>query len=149
MAVRPIPDKYHAVTPYLVVNGAARLIDFLKQAFGAQEVERMTAPDGTVGHGEVRIGDSIVMLGEASAQHKPMPATLCLYVTDTDSTYQRAIQAGATSLMEPADKFYGDRNAGVEDPCGNQWWIATHVEDVAPEEIRRRSEAYMKQGRGA
>ncbi len=109
----------------------------------------MAEPDGTVRHGEVRIGDSIVMVGEASAQHKPMPTTLYLYVTDTDATYRRAIQAGATSLTEPADQFYGDRNAGVEDPCGNQWWIATHVEDVAPEEMKRRSEAFMKQSHGA
>jgi PhnB protein len=149
MAVKPIPDKYHTVTPYLVVNGAAGLIDFLQQAFGAQEMERMAEPDGTVRHGEVRIGDSIVMVGEASAQHKPMPTALYLYVTDTDTTYRRAIQAGATSLTEPANQFYGDRNAGVEDPCGNQWWIATHVEDVAPEEMKRRSEAFMKQSHGA
>jgi PhnB protein len=149
MAVRPIPDGYHSVTPYLVVNGVAKLIDFLQQAFGAQEMERMETPDGTVMHGEVKIGDSMIMMGEASARHKPMPASLYLYVTDTDALYQQAMQSGAISLMPPANQFYGDRNAGVQDPCGNQWWIGTHVEDVAPEEMKRRSETYLKQSRSA
>jgi uncharacterized glyoxalase superfamily protein PhnB len=131
------------------VEGVAKLMDFLQQAFGAQEMERMETPDGTVMHGEVKIGDSMIMMGEASAQHKPMPAMLYLYVADTDATYRQALQSGATSVMEPANQFYGDRNAGVQDPCGNQWWIGTHVEDIAPEELKRRSEAYMKKARGA
>ena len=100
----------------------------------------MRRPDGTLQHGEVKIGDSIVMLAEASGQWKPRPSTLYLYVNDTDATYRRAIEAGATSLMEPATQFYGDRSAGVQDPAGNFWWIATHVEDVSPEEMHRRAD---------
>src|SRR3990172_3042509 len=112
MAVKPIPDGYHTVTPYLVVEGAAKLIDFLTQAFGAETKERMQSPDGTVMHAEMRIGDSMIMMGEASGQHKPMPCMIYLYVPDADSVYKKAIEAGATSIMEPANQFYGDRNAG-------------------------------------
>jgi len=147
MAVKPIPDGYHSVTPYLVVQGVAKLIDFLKQAFDAKEIERMAGPDGSVMHGEVRIGDSVVMMGEAWGESKPIAAALYLYVNDTDVTYRRALQAGATSLREPADQFYGDRSGGVKDPAGNQWWIATRKEDVSPEELARRAETYMKQQR--
>jgi PhnB protein len=146
MAVTPIPEGYHTVTPYLVVQGVAKLIDFLKRAFDAQELMRMPRPDGTILHAEVKIGDSIVMMGEATGEHKPMPGSN-LYVADTDATYKRALQAGASSTMEPADQFYGDRNAGVVDPVGNHWWIATHIEDVPPEELARRAEAFMKQER--
>jgi len=147
MAVKPIPDGYHSVTPYLVVQGVAKLIDFLKQAFDAKEIERMAGPDGSVMHGEVRIGDSVVMMGEAWGESKPIAAALYLYVNDTDVTYRRALQAGATSLREPADQFYGDRSGGVKDPAGNQWWIDTRKEDVSPEELARRAETYMKQQR--
>ncbi len=142
--VKPIPDGYHTVTPYLVVEGVAELIDFLKQAFDAVETERIPGPDGKVGHGEVRIGDSVVMLGEASGEWKPMPGMIYLYVNDTDATYKRALDAGATSVMEPADQFYGDRNAGVKDASGNMWWIATRKENVSPEELRKRAEARAK-----
>jgi uncharacterized glyoxalase superfamily protein PhnB len=145
MAVKPIPDGYHSVTPYLVVQGAATLIEFLKRAFEATETFRMAHQDGTVMHAEVKIGDSIVMMGEARGDHKPIPACIYLYVNDADAVYKRALQAGATSQMEPTDQFYGDRHGGVMDPVGNLWWIATHVEDVAPEELKRRAEAYMKQ----
>ena len=145
MAVKPIPDGYHTVTPYVTVEGVAKLIDFVKQAFGATEVERMARPDGTIGHAEVRIADSIIMMGEATAQWKPMPGTIYLYVDDTDTTYKRALQAGATSLMAPADQFYGDRNAGVKDASGNVWWIATHKEDVSREELAKRMKASSKQ----
>lgn len=144
MAVKPIPDGYHTVTPYLVVEGAAKLLDFLERAFGGKVTERVDRPDGTVGHAEVRLGDSMLMLAEASAQWKAMPALIYLYVPDTDTTYQRALQAGATSVMAPANQFYGDRNGGVKDPFGNMWWIGTHVEDVPPEEMKRRAEASMK-----
>lgn len=140
-AAKPIPDGYHSVTPFLVVAGIPKLLDFLKNVFGATERERMTAPDGTIRHAEVIIGDSLVMMGEATSQWKAMPSTIYVYVPDTDATYQRALQAGARSLREPRDEFYGDRSGGVEDPCGNQWWIATHVEDVAPEEMQRRAQA--------
>jgi PhnB protein len=144
MAVKPIPDGYHSVTPYLAVEGADKLLEFVTRAFDAVGRECMRRPDGTIHHAEVKIGDSIVMLGEASGQWKPRPSTLYLYVDDTDATYRRAIEAGASSLMEPADQFYGDRNAGVQDPTGNFWWIATHVEDVSPEETHRRAEAQKK-----
>jgi PhnB protein len=117
----------------------------MKQAFDAREVERMAMPDGTIRHAEVKVGDSMIMMGDAGGDWKAMPASLYLYVDDADATYRRALQAGATSLMEPADQFYGDRNAGVKDPVGNIWWIATHKEDVAPEEIKRRAAAaHMK-----
>lgn len=144
MAVKPIPDGYHTITPYLTVQGVPKLLDFLKQAFAAQEIGRMMRPDGTVGHAEVRIGDSVVMMGEACDEWKPMPGAMYLYVNDADAVYQHALQAGAISMMEPADQFYGDRSAGVKDPSGNQWWIATHKEDVPPEELKRRVEAAMK-----
>ncbi len=145
MAPKPIPDGFHTVTPYLVVQGAAKELDFLKGAFEAKELFRMPQPDGTIMHAEVKIGDSIVMMGEARGQHKPMPCSLYLYVTDADAVYKRALQAGATSTMEPANQFYGDRTAGVRDPAGNQWMIGTHKEDVSPEELRKRAAALQKQ----
>lgn len=145
MAIKAIPEGYHTVTPYLTVQGAATLIDFLKQAFDATEIHRTTRPDGAIGHAEVRIGDSVVMMAESRGEWKPMPGAIYLYVNNTDATYKRALQAGATSLMEPADQFYGDRSAGVKDPVGNHWWIATHKEDIAPEELARRAEDFMKQ----
>jgi PhnB protein len=145
VAVKPIPDGYHTVTPYLVVPRVAELIDFLKQAFGAEETFRMPRPDGAIAHAEVRIGDSMVMMGEPMGQFQPMLAMVHLYVDDADAMYKRALEAGATSVREPTDQFYGDRTAGVKDPAGNQWWIATHKEDVAPDELARRAEAAMKQ----
>jgi PhnB protein len=144
MAVKPVPDGFHTVTPYLVVSDAARLIAFLQQAFDGKETICTTKPDGSIGHAEVRIGDSAVMLGEAGGAWKAMPCAIYLYVPDTDAVYRRALQAGATSIMEPADQFYGDRNAGVKDPCGNLWWIATHIEDVPPEEMKRRAAAHAQ-----
>lgn len=147
--VKPIPDGYHTLTPYLTVRGAAQLIDFLKQAFDAKEHSRSARPDGTVMHADLQIGDSHLMVSEATEQWKAKETGLYLYVPDTDATYRRALEAGATSLMEPADQFYGDRNAGVQDAFGNSWWIATHVEDVAPEEMERREKEWMeKKGQG-
>ena len=149
MRVKPIPKGYHTVTPYLVVEGVAKLIDFLKKAFDAKEKVQMTRPDGSIGHAEVKIGDSIVMMGDAMGDYKAMPATLYLYLKNTDAAYKRALAAGATSAMEPQDMFWGDRNAGVKDPFGNQWWIATHKENVSPKEMKKRSEAYFnKQSQG-
>lgn len=145
---RPIPEGYHSVTPFLVVQGAARLIDFVKQAFDAQELERMSGPGGMIMHAEVKIGDSRVMISDATGEWTPMPSTLYLYVPDTDGSYRRALGAGATSLREPTDQFYGDRNAGVRDPAGNQWWIATHVEDVSREEMQRRMSAQQQRAAG-
>lgn len=139
--VRPIPPGYHTVTSYLFVPGAAQLIGFLQAAFDATIVSRQVAPDGSVSYALVKIGDSLVMLSEPHDPWKPMPCGIYLYVPDTDATYARAMAAGGVSLMEPADQFYGDRNAGVQDPCGNQWWIATHIEDVPPKELERRMQA--------
>ncbi|HZI95400.1 MAG TPA: VOC family protein [Patescibacteria group bacterium] len=144
MAVKPIPDGYHTLTPYLVVQGADKVIEFLKKTFDAKLVERMDNPDGTVKHAELRIGDSMLMMGEASATHPPMPCAIYAYVTDTDAVYKRALQAGGVSLMEPANQFYGDRNAGVKDSAGNSWWIGTHIEDVSPEEMKRRAAEQAK-----
>lgn len=141
MSVKPIPEGFHSVTPYLVAEGVARLLDFLEQAFDAQETERMQRPDGSVMHAQVKIGDSMLMMGEPMGDSKPMPCALYLYVDDTDAVYQRALAAGAASVSEPSDQFYGDRNAGVKDPSGNLWWIATHQEDVSHDEMMRRAAA--------
>jgi len=141
MAVRPTPEGYHSVTPYLTVRGAGDLLDYIKQAFGAEETVRMPGPDGRVMHGEARIGDSMVMMGDPGEGGEEIPAMIHLYVDDCDATYRRALQAGGTSVREPADQFYGDRSGGVKDRCGNTWWIATHVEDVAPEEMSKRMAA--------
>jgi uncharacterized glyoxalase superfamily protein PhnB len=141
MPVKPIPNGYHTVTPYLIVEGADKLIEFMKQAFGAQARGRMGPPDGPVMHAEVQIGDSVVMLADAGGENPPIPAMIHLYVDDADAFYQRALKAGASSLREPADQFYGDRSAGVKDAFGNQWWLATHVEDVSPEEMEKRAAA--------
>lgn len=139
MSVKPIPEGFHSVSPYILVKDGAKLIDFLKSAFDAEQIERLESPDGRVKHAQVKIGDSMVMLGEP--QGEAMPASLYLYVPDCDATYASAIGAGATSIMEPADQFYGDRGAGVTDPCGNIWWIGTHIEDVSPDELQRRAAA--------
>jgi len=139
--VKPVPERYHSVTPYLVVQGVPKLLEFMKQTFNSTELERVPRPDGTISHAEVRIGDSVVMMGEANAQAKPMPTMLYVYVEDVDAVYKRALRAGAKSVRELKDEFYGDRAGGVEDPVGNQWWIATHKEDVSPEELLRRMEA--------
>ena len=140
----PIPEGYHTVTPYLIVHGVPKLIDFLVVAFGAKERLRMDNPDGSVSHAELELGDSVIMMGEASAEWNPLPGSIHLYVDDTDALYGRALKAGATSVREPADQFYGDRSAGVKDASGNYWWLATHVEDVPPEEMERRAKAQAK-----
>jgi PhnB protein len=142
--VKAVPKGYHTVTPYLIVEGAARLIEFLKKAFDAIESARLLRPDGTVMHAQVKVGDSVVMLGDARSQWKPMPSTLYVYVNDADATFQRALQAGGVSVMEIANQFYGDRMGGVKDPVGNIWWIATRTEDVASAEMKERSEEWMK-----
>jgi PhnB protein len=144
MTVKAIPDGYHSVTPSLVVNGAAKLIDFIKEAFGAEEAFRMPAPTGEIMHAEIRIGNSVVMLNDAMRQ-SPTVSSLFVYVTDVDLVYQRALKAGAASLSEPCNMFWGDRMAQVKDAFGNQWSIATHVEDVPPDELQKRAEAAMRQ----
>lgn len=132
------PDRYHTVTPYLVVQDVNGLIDFIKQVFDAEVVDQMQRPDGSTIHAEVRIDDSIIMVGEVGNGNEPFPGMMHLYLPDADATYQRALAAGAVSLREPADQFYGDRSGGVKDHFGNQWWVSTHVEDVSPDEMQRR-----------
>ena len=139
--VNPIPPGYHSITSYLFVPGAMRLIEFMKAAFGAKLLSCHNGPDGRVNYALLKIGDSLVMLSEPRDPWKPMPCGIYLYVPDTDATYAWAMAAGGISLMEPADQFYGDRNAGVQDPSGNQWWIATHMEDISPKELQRRMQA--------
>jgi PhnB protein len=149
---KPIPDGYRTVTPYLTVTGAAQALDFYKRAFGAQEVERMTGPDGqSVMHAEIRIGDSIVMLSDEFPQmgsRSPQTlggttASVFLYVPDVDTAFQRAIDAGAKATMAPTDMFWGDRFGKLVDPFGHEWGMATHKEDLGPEEIRKRGAAAM------
>jgi uncharacterized glyoxalase superfamily protein PhnB len=147
-SVKPIPEGFHTVNSYLTVPGIARLIEFLKQGLGAQTIGGVhTDPEGRIMHAEVKIGDTIVMLGEPAGPWPAKPCNLYAYVEDVDSVYQKAIQAGGKSLQEPKDQFYGDRSCGVEDPSGNMWWIATHIEDVSEEEIgRRMAEMMSKKG---
>ena len=138
-SVKPVPDGYHTVTPYLLVHGSAKVVDFIKAAFNGTEIFSMKGPDGSVRHAEMRIGDSRIMIGETP--DKPMPAMLHLYVENVDSVYRMALTAGGVSVREPENQFYGDRSAGVRDAAGNHWYIATHVEDVSPQELQRRAMA--------
>lgn len=138
MAVEPIPDGYNRVIPYLVLEDATGTIEFMKKVLDGDDYVRMDGPDGTIMHSEVRIGDSIVMVGSAGDENPPQPAMLHIYVEDCDATYQRALDAGTTSVSEPETQFYGDRSAAVKDASGNTWYFAAHVEDVSPEEMERR-----------
>ena len=155
MPVKPIPDGYPAVTPYLIVAGAARAIDFYKHAFGATETMRLDGPNG-LAHAEIRIGGSVVMLADESPDmgykgprsYGGTSVSLMLYVDAVDATFQRALDAGATQQRAVQDQFYGDRSGTLEDPFGHVWTLATHVEDVAPDEIDRRLAA-MNAGAGA
>jgi len=126
----PVPQGLHTITPYLHPQGAPQVIDFMKRAFGAEEVARYVSPEGMVQHAQVKIGDSMIEMGEAHAEFQPMPSMFYLYVEDADAWYRRAIEAAATSISEPADQPYGDRTGGVRDPFGNQWFIATHIKDL-------------------
>jgi uncharacterized glyoxalase superfamily protein PhnB len=151
MAAKPIPDGYHTVTPYLVARGADKTIEFLKKAFGAEmSFEPMMRPDGKIMHADLKIGDSHVMISEASDQHPAMQCMVHVYVPNVDAVYQRAVAAGGVSSMEPSDQFYGDRSGGVKDPSGNFWHIATHREDVSMPELKKRAEAmYKHKGKAA
>lgn len=152
MSVKPIPEGYRNVTPYLVVKGAAAAIDYYKRVFGATERMRMDGPGGTVGHAELEIGDSLVMLADESPDmgfRGPKtiggtPVSLLAYVENVDEVFKRAVDAGARALRPVEDQFYGDRMGTLEDPFGHVWSIATHVEDVPPAEMQRRSEEMMK-----
>jgi uncharacterized glyoxalase superfamily protein PhnB len=137
----PIPNGLHTVTPYLVVPDAAKVMDFIRRAFGATERFKMQGPNGAVMHAEMQVGDSVVMLGQSPDASRTTRSMLHLYVPDVDATFKQAIAAGGISVREPADQFYGDRSGLVKDPGGNEWSIATHKEDVSPEEIERRMAA--------
>lgn len=137
MSVKPVPEGYHTLTPYLVVPDAKKVIAFLQQAFGAK-LNHLTEHEGRVMHADLTIGDSHVMMGEANDKWHAAPAGIMMYVPDCDTVYAKALAAGGESLMAPADQMYGDRNSGVKDPAGNTWWICTHVEDVSEEEFERR-----------
>jgi PhnB protein len=142
MPVQNPPAGYHTVSPYLTVEDIAGLLTFLEEVFEAKVIEKLTRPDGTLGHCEVRIGDSIVMIGHPPPPVQVRPSTLYVYVPDVDTTFRLAIEHGATPEREPVDQFYGDRSGGFTDPSGNHWWIATHKKDVSPAEIERLSKAH-------
>ncbi len=152
MATKPVPDGYRTATPYLIVKGAAEAIEFYKRAFGATEMLRMADPQGRVGHAEIKIGDSVIMLADehpAMGYRSPRSlggssVSILLYLEDVDAVYERALKAGARSQRPVADQFYGDRSGTLEDPFGHLWTVATHVEDVPPEELERRARAAMK-----
>lgn len=149
--VKPIPDGYHTLTPYLHVRGGARAIEFYKQAFGATEQFRMDGPDGTIGHAEIKIGDSVVMLADEVPErgiHSPQSlngasSSFMLYVEDVDAAFARALAAGGTVSRPVATQFYGDRTGTIADPFGHEWSLATHVEDVSPEEMDKRMQKQM------
>ena len=145
MAKSAAPKGYSSVTPYLIVEDAAGLLDFMRTVFDAEDRMRMDDPDGRVAHAESAIGESIVMVGGASDRWPARPGVLHVYVADCDATYRRALDAGAESVQEPADQFYGDRMAGVGDVYGNTWWLATRVEDVSEDELARRAEEWAAQ----
>jgi PhnB protein len=138
MPVNPVPEGYHTAVPYLIVDDADALLAFLKAAFNGKVKEEHRTPDGKVMHADVIIGDSHIMMGQAGKQYPTMPGSILLYVPDCDAMYNAALKAGAKSVQEMQNQFYGDRSGGVEDPTGNRWWISTHVEDVPPEELARR-----------
>lgn len=152
--VKAIPKGYHAVTPYLIVDRAAEALDFYQKAFGAEVLMRMDSPGGRIGHAEIRIGDSIVMLADehpemgarAPRSYGGSPVLIHLYVENVDAVVAAAVAAGARMTRPVENQFYGDRSGGVEDPFGHQWHVTTHVEDVSTEEIRRRAEQKMAQG---
>jgi len=156
-SVNPIPHGYHTVTPYLFVKGAAEAIEYYKKVFGAAEVVRMPGPGGKIMHAEIKIGDSTVMLADESPQMGSVspvtlggsPSLLHVYVADVDAVTQKAVDAGAKLVRPVKDQFYGDRTGTIVDPFGHVWNVGTHVEDVSPEEMRKRMAAAMSQTAGA
>lgn len=155
--VQPIPPGYTGVTAYLIIRSAARALEFYKRAFGATEVLRLPGPDGTIGHAEIRIGDGHVMLADEKLDmgyrgpesFGGSPVSLMFYVEDVDARFAQALAAGATVKHPVKDQFYGDRSGSITDPFGYVWTIATHVEDIAPDEMQRRIAAMMSSGQSA
>jgi PhnB protein len=149
--VKPIPDRYPRVTPYLHVDGAGAAIEFYEKVFGAEERVRMPAPDGKVGHAELQLGDSIIMLADEFPEMGVLspktiggsPVTISVYVEDVDAVFEAALAAGATSLRRVENQFYGDRSGQFDDPFGHRWNVATHVEDVPPDEMEKRTAEVM------
>ena len=149
MAVRAIPEGHRTVAPYMAVKNGAAALEFYKNAFGATEQYRLMLPDGRLGHGEVRLGDSIIMLSDEFPEYggkSPQtlggsPVSIHLYVEDVDAFFNKAVAAGAKARKPVMDQFYGDRSGQLEDPFGHLWWVATHKEDVAPEELQKRAQA--------
>ena len=156
MSVKPVPDRYHTATPYLTIKDASKAIDFYKEAFGATELFRMPGPAGRIMHAEIKIGDSPVMLADEFPEMDARgpqalggtPVGLCIYVENVDALFDRAVTAGAKVLRPVVDQFYGDRSGTVADPFGHKWTIATHKEDVPPEEMKRRMAAMKPEGCG-
>ncbi len=154
MTTKAIPEGYHSVTPYLIIDGAAQAIEYYKRAFGAVEVMRMAAPGGKVGHAEIRIGDSFVMMADehpaigvlGPRSRGGVTASFLIYVEDVDAVFERAVAAGGKILKPLQDQFYGDRSGTLEDPFGHSWTIATHKEDVSPEEMDRRFKEMTQKG---
>jgi uncharacterized glyoxalase superfamily protein PhnB len=144
-AVNPIPEGHHTVTPFLICTQADLLLEFIKNAFNGEVLYRMPGQDGKVMHATARIGDSIIMIADATDKLEPMPTMLYLYVKDVDAAYKQAISAKGISIRVPTDEFYGDRSAGVKDPWDNQWWIASHIEDVDPKEMEQRMKEFQLQ----
>ena len=152
LKVRPIPKGQHIVTPGLAVQGADGFIKFCKKAFGAKELHRLSGPGGSVMHAEIEIGDSRIMVGDESPgmgnkSAKTLggsPVSLHVYTKECDAVFKKAVAAGATPLMPPTDMFWGDRYGRIEDPFGNTWGIATHIEDVTPQEMKKRAKAFAK-----
>jgi PhnB protein len=153
MPAQPVPEGYHTLTPYLAVDDATAAIDFYQRAFGAKERVRMHGPGGMIAHAELEIGDSKVMLADPFPQASTRPPKelggtsvgVFVYVENVDEVFQQAVDAGATATMEPDDQFWGDRFGSVTDPFGHSWQISTHVEDVPPEEMEKRSKEWMAQ----
>jgi len=152
-----IPKGHHTVTPSLFVAGAAKAIDFYKKALGAEEMMRFPAPDGTIMHAQIRIGDSIIMLGDEMPDQggrSPKsiggtPVSFFVYGENVDAAWKRAVDAGAKPVVPLADQFWGDRTGCLEDPFGHQWWLAQHIEDLTPEELRKKAEAFFSQTQSA
>ena len=153
MNAKPIPDGHHTVTPYLALKNGVKAVEFYKKAFGATELSKLITPDGRLGHAEIQLGDSIIMMsdefpefgGKAPDTLGGTPVNIHLYVEDVDSFFKKAVAAGAKERKAVKDQFYGDRSGQLEDPFGHLWWVATHKEDVSPEEMQRRVQAMFSQ----